>query len=94
MNPPVERQQGASFDSHRVPQSLLTMRQPRGESMGLAYRLGHGGPRSIRSESSQASCLQCCSAVAWCRGRRGGRRHEQGPLSTHTISLYPKEGDR
>jgi len=46
--------------------------------MGLAYRLGHGWPRSLRSASAQASCLRCCRAVAWCRGRRGGRRHDRG----------------
>ena len=39
--------------------------------MGLADGLGHVWPLSMTSESSQAPCLRCCSAVAWSTGSRG-----------------------
>src|SRR5262249_35808614 len=59
--------------------SRLTMRKPRGAIMALADRRDHVCPLSLTSESSQASGLQGCSAVAWCRGSRGGQRHDRGP---------------
>src|SRR5262249_31406886 len=52
--------------------------KPRGESMGLASRLGHLCPISILLESSYMSGLQYCEALAWCRGSRDGQRHDRG----------------
>jgi hypothetical protein len=56
--------------------------------MGLVYRLGHVCPLSITSESSQASCFQCCSAVAWCSDSQGGRRHDQGRKSCRKVRVF------
>jgi len=43
----------------------------------------------MTSAPLQASALQSWSAVAWCRGSRGGRRDERGPYIFTRNCLRP-----
>src|ERR1043166_4402527 len=41
----------------------------------------------MASECSYAPCLQCGSALAWCRGSRGGRHYDRGSFFAQFIRI-------